>query len=728
MSYNDQNEYPIDDKNNSNAKFLPRYFRTLPNKKFLASTIDQLIQPGTAEKLNAFYGDSVAPGFQSTDAYVTDPVKIRNDYQFTPGTVIEDSLGNVNFYKDYIDYINQIQNLKGTIDNHNNLNEQEYYALDPHIDIDKFVNYREYYWLPYGPQTINISGEGKEVESTISITSKDNVDNFAYLFTPDGVTMNPAVQLIRGQKYTFEIDAPDMPLEIRTQRPGTEEFEYTDGITKTENTIVFDVPLNAPDVLYYVNTNDIDASGIFKIIDAEANSEIDVELEVLGKKNYKSGNGIQLSNGMKIKFVGNVTPARYADKEWFVEGVGDKITLVDAEDLFIPSSYNTDVEIPFDTTSFDRLPFEDASGYPAAKDYIVSNRCSRDTSYWARSNKWFHKSVIETSAIANNQPVSYNEDAKAKKPIIEFEPHLKLFNSGVVKKQDVDLVDVITTDVFSTIEGTSGYNIDGVDIVEGMRILFLGDTDPLVKNKIYEVKFIQFINTRQLTLQPTDDTDPLELETLLVKQGENYKGKMFWYDGTVWQQSQDKTKVNQAPNFDLFDQDGNDISELDSVSQTGTKIFSYKQGAGVADNELGFSISYRSLENIGDIEFDFNLLLDKITYQSNNVTFTLDSDQLLLKSYQDRTTFSYKNAWTKAKTLSRQPVIREYKAQAQQTKFDIDVYDNSANVTDLWVRVFVNDKLMINGKDYDIVNFENVAISLCIQRGNSKENNLLFQN
>lgn len=56
MSYdNDQNEpnLPVpgsSDKRKSES-FLPRFFRTPSNKKFLNSTLDQLIQPGVVENL-----------------------------------------------------------------------------------------------------------------------------------------------------------------------------------------------------------------------------------------------------------------------------------------------------------------------------------------------------------------------------------------------------------------------------------------------------------------------------------------------------------------------------------------------------------------------------------------------------------------------------------------------------------------------------------------------------
>ena len=426
MAYdNNQNEYPISDDNNKSDKFIPKYFRTLPNKKFLSATVDQLIQQGTAEKLNAYYGLKTAKAFTATDNYATETNSLRNNYQFGPATISVDELDNVNFYKDYIDYINQIKNLKGTVSNHSNLNEQEYYSFDPHIDFDKFINYREYYWLPYGPQTVPIAGNSIENTSTYTVTKKDNVDNYSYVFSPNGITSNPDLKLLKGQTYVFEINTPGMPMQIRTQRPGTDEFKYTDGITSVfhedgSQTLTIKVSTTAPEVLYYVNQNDINQSGIFKIIDVEDASEINVLDEVIGKKKYTSGNGIELSNGMKIRFTGTVYPETYATKEWYVEGVGNKITLIAEEDLYIPTTYNTDVNVPFDSELFDRLPFDDASGYAGTKDYIVSNRASQDKSYWARSNKWFHKSVIEISAAANNQIPIINESLKAKNLLLNL--------------------------------------------------------------------------------------------------------------------------------------------------------------------------------------------------------------------------------------------------------------------------------------------------------------------
>jgi hypothetical protein len=133
------------------------------------------------------------------------------------------------------------------------------------------------------------------------------------------------------------------------------------------------------------------------------------------------------------------------------------------------------------------------------------------------------------SANLNKIPFDIDENLRAKRPIIEFEAGLKLFNFGAVAKTDIDIVDTFTTDVFSTIEGSVGYNIDDVNLAEGMRILFTADTDVLVSGKIYQVKFITIGNNRQISLIETDDTTPYNLETVFVKLGTKYAGQTFYY-------------------------------------------------------------------------------------------------------------------------------------------------------------------------------------------------------
>ena len=52
----------------------------------------------------------------------------------------------------------------------------------------------------------------------------------------------------------------------------------------------------------------------------------------------------------------------------------------------------------------------------------------------------------------------------------------------------------------SIVEGSIGYNVDGVDPVEGMRVIFRADTDLRVKGKIYKVTLLNFNNNTQIGL------------------------------------------------------------------------------------------------------------------------------------------------------------------------------------------------------------------------------------
>ena len=421
------------------------------------------------------------------------------------------------------------------------------------------------------------------------------------------------------------------------------------------------------------------------------------------KKTYKTSSGFELSNGMKIYFIGNVTPSAYSEGEYYVEGVGSEIKLIKEDSLDVPTTFTTNITNPFDDGAFDRLPFGQSIGYPLTRDYILINRSAIDGNLWSRYNRWFHRDVIEKSAEINNQPVEVDQTNRASRPIIEFEAGIKLFDFGTKNKTDVDLVDIFTSDVRSTIEGATGYNIDNIDLSECMRILFLGDSDERVYGKIFKVKFISFEGKIQIALVDETDTNPIENETVLVRQGDVYKGKMFYFNGTEWKNGQDKTDVNVSPLFDLCDKDGKsygDNTVYNASNFTGNKLFSYKQGLGANDTELGFPLSYRNITNSGDILFDFDLLGQTFTYQMDNSLFDVNSDITFLKKYSTIDNFTFETGYKKAETLSTQKVERQYVYDGTQTEFDIDHYDESAKLTDLWLRVYKNNDIQKLGVDY----------------------------
>jgi len=702
---------PYGDKKNLSSDLLPNVYKTDANKRFLQATIDQLTQPGVVKKVNGYVGRENAKATTGSDIFLQAASQDRQNYQLEPSFTINDPLGNNIFFKDYIDYINQLNVFEANVSNHSRLNKQEFYSWDPHIDWDKFVNFQNYYWLPYGPETIRIYGHKLNVNSTYTVDLKLEASNNQLVFTPDGLTPNPSIKLYRGQTYTFNINSVGDPISIRVARSLVNTDLYNTGVTSQSvqsGSIVFQVPLDAPSILYYQSDRNLSLGGVFEILSIEDDTYIDVQNELLGKASYTLSDGTKLSNGMKVSFGGNVTPASYATGEYYVEGVGTAITLTNKEVLEVTSVYTIEQTILFDSDLFDSNAFSDTTAFAQLKDYITINRASVDYNPWSRYNRWFHKDVINASATFNGHVSSTDQTLRAVRPIIEFQPNLKLFNFGTTAIGDIDLIDNFTKDVFSTIEGSHGYSIDGVPLSEGQKILFTADTDRLVKNNIYQVKFVDVLhlNTNSKQIHLVELAQPLENQVVLIKTGSVNQGLMYWYDGTTWIKTQTKTKTNQPPLFDIVDSNGisfGNLSTYDGSTFAGTELFSYKiASSGATDPYLGFALSYKNISNIGDISFNFNLNSDTFRYKNEITLVTIPINTGFLSHTLYSGEVEYLNGWQICNSTTVQASIRIYKNSNLTNNFNIDIFDDISNLNDLQIKVYVNG-IFLSNNSYTIV-------------------------
>jgi hypothetical protein len=141
-----------------NLDFLPEIFRTKTNEQFLSQTLDVLTSKPDLVRVEGYVGENYGMAVSSGDSYVVEPSRERQNYQLTPAiTFLKNSTQTA---KDFIDYPNIIKSLanQGALtDNHDRLFSNEFYAWDSFIDLDKFVNYGQYFWLPLGPDVIDIT-------------------------------------------------------------------------------------------------------------------------------------------------------------------------------------------------------------------------------------------------------------------------------------------------------------------------------------------------------------------------------------------------------------------------------------------------------------------------------------------------------------------------------------------------------------------------------------------
>lgn len=700
-----QSQLPI----RKTVELLPTVFQTPANDKFLSGVLDPFVQPGVLQKSVGYIGRRYGKTYNGKDIYLDTDETLRSRYQLEPGVVYNNQNKIENFY-DYLDFKNQLQFFGNLEERDDHITSQTHYTWNPPIDWDKFVNYREYYWEPSGPPSISVSGQKSSVTSTYKVTL--GTDS-SFIFSPDGYTNNPTLTLYRGQTYKFNVNAPTEGFVIRTNYDvgsllfdpdysysvgsrvvfdnklwqakvttradgstidiDSQEWEfiedissgtaldYDNGVTnnRIQNGILtFKVPYDSPDVLFYQSVINPDRFGRMIIADIESNTYINVDKEIVGKINYTSSNGVTFTNGLVVEFVGKVSPSKYSSDTWLVEGVGKEITLTRFADLVVPVLDYDIPEVLFDNEGFDTQPFDDASAYPGKKDYITINRNSKDTNPWSRYNRWFHRSVLEYSYAQRGQDFPATETERAKRPIIEFQPNLQLFNHGSVAKTVVDYIDTYTSDVFSNIEGSSGYNIDGEFLFQGARILVIADTDSMSNNKIYEVNFVTHNGKTQISLTETLDTNSTIGDCVLIRRGINNGGKMYHFNGTSWAQSQQKTDVNQSPLFDAFDSNGISFSDVETYpvsTFSGSKIVSYKIGnTGITDSELGFKLSYLNIDNVGDIQFEWNWETETFSYTQNFSTLT---KKISTGFYKLNPLEEYNNGWIELDNTYIQPII-----------------------------------------------------------------------
>ena len=454
------------------------------------------------------------------------------------------------------------------------------------------------------------------------------------------------------------------------------------------------------DTLYYQDGVDDNRFGIIRIVDAVDQLTLNIE-DIIGKETYTSPTGVEFTNGLKVQFRGKTEPAEYQDNSYYIEGVGTSIKLLAVDNFKTPESYTISETQPFDVKGYDETPWDASLNAPTQQDYFTINRASTDQNPWSRSNRWYHISVIKASAKYNKTVADLDQTSRAKRPILEFQDGLRLHNFGTQGKTPVSVIDTTQTDALSNVAGAIGYSVDGFALHDGARIIFAADQDSTVRNKIYEVKLVDPVgitadplstSEKIIQLIKATDGDVVADQTVYLLSGNTSQGKSYRYTGTVWEATQQKTKVNQQPLFDIFDIKGRSIGDntyYPSTNFAGTKLFSYAAGTGNIDSILGLRIKYLNLNNVGDIVFDNNLYKDTFVYTVDNVSTTTDVATGFIRQYTDSTNFSLKTGWEKAVANTNQAQVFTF---SNTTKCVCDIRHSDGDNT---VVVYVDNEFVL---------------------------------
>ena len=504
---------------------LPVVLQTTAIKNFFENTVEQLYSQANTTPLKGFIGKQTGEDAALLGGFIAENTPDRREYNLTPAVNNINSITgeseNLLFYDELVD----ILETRGvTTRNHNTIFGSTYRVFMPPIDIDKFVNYQEYYWSLSGPSTITIT--------------------------------------------------------------------------------------------------------------ATLQSPINIEIDVLGKSSF-THSGTTLRNGMIIKFVDNgytipancVSNATYkADVEYIVGGVGESIYLVE-KDLTNNTSYGGSEQ---DT-----------------KDYIIIERGSYNNTAWSRVNHWYHRNNFKDAG--DDLPA---REYRANRPIIEFDRHVELYDSGT------STYGVATVNAgghtITEIEGLATFTVDAHTLVND-DIVYFPNESASNRQYLYKVSGVG----SAIVLTATSTTPIATGGSVSVSSGNTFKGLDYFYNGTSYQEAQRKIGENQPPLFVLYDDTRNRLDNTGLYYKstfTGSKIFGYKIGNGQNDTELGFPLSYTPYKSVSEITFENFIQSERVSYE----TFGSSTLNSVLGSYYyklAKPTPEYHSYWKNSPERNEQKII-----------------------------------------------------------------------
>ena len=299
-------------------------------------------------------------------------------------------------------------------------------------------------------------------------------------------------------------------------------------------------------------------------------------------------------------------------------------------------------------------------------DYNVIKRGSVNRNIWSRVNFWHHKQNYIDAGM--DVP---SKEFRAKRPIIEFDHDIELYNHGTKFIGEVLVVEPVKSK--SEIEGSAvSILVDGSPLPVGGTIIFPNES-PSTAKYIYKVEHanavINLTRVANLNENPVNSVDgdadfvPLEFtegSVVNVKAGEQNIGSEWYWKNNQLIKAQEKLTLHQAPLFNAFNDEGNNLGDTTIFANNdfaGSKIFNYKIGSGTKDSVLNFPLTFKQFYKSSEIQFENFLETDKVTYTKDNTKTTVPGYFYYKK---EKTVPEYHNLWKEGTNKSKQSVKTFY--------------------------------------------------------------------
>lgn len=655
---------------NNNKVFnkLPTVFQNVTQRKFFDSTFEQLFSKKNSEKIDGYIGRRKSGLYDPQhDYYIPQKNKERTWYQLEPSAVVSnpETTEKSNYYF-YYDLINRINSLGGDTSNHDRLFQSAQYSYGPPIDMDKFVNFQNYYWMPLrfspvefanisdsfvenqilGNTTFIASGYnefiGHELESLVftsgmRVTFPDS-DSYSTSFTVVGV--GDAIALVADElevlpAVTYNSLPWDGDASVGTVSLDTTLWDDIPwGATERETTLADYITIDKGSVnsnLWsrtnkWYHTSAIEQTIKFtgKPFPATADRARRPVIEFFADTQLESS-GVFFYN--EIDFI--QTELLYADVN--LRSLGEVRTLFNSDTV----DNGTRVLFANDTEAFQGIG--SVVNTIVWEVFVLNNIVQLVPSNYKVvapvTSELFYTMLLWDAADASKDNTMWDSLAWAATELGQLGVTRLLREGGNFVYDDA------TVNLPSVLDVSVGTEV---------RVRLSAGTNASI-SAFAQNEFLFDLNGQQTTLIEYSDSDA-DIGFILTQQGwESYRiisysgvadvddivfvasgnfpadggnlGQSYYFNDNIWvAATNQKVRQNQIPKFALYDNEKialTDINKYPDSNFVGSDIFSYKvsdESNVIVDPLLGVPLVYKSFAQSSDVVFENDLISERYTY------------------------------------------------------------------------------------------------------------------
>ena len=671
----------------STVDLLPAIFQTPVNKKFLNSTLEQLMSSGSMEAVNYYLGDIQNKNI-SNDRFISDN-RFATNYQFVPGGVVRDQDQNITEAMTYDDLIDLLKYNEVDTTNTSRIFNETGYTLDLPIDYDMFINYHHYFWLVDFLPICNIPATAADPISVSDIVGlpyyeTPTLANGKQLAFQNGMRVRFTGANITGNSlynkdHTYIVDGVGTAISLTKQfeGPGANGFgkrvwfndtvygaeepsqwdaSDTDFIYPSYDFTSYDVlsrdyvveERHSPDQSIWSRRNLWIHEEVVKVIAEYTDYQYpNLTAETYLQENFRGVRPIIAFRAGIEKY--NFAKSSLGSITYVIDNIADPLNQ-------IPVGVATNWNLAEQSINL----FWNEQGYEYGSSVrLLSNGVS---TYW---------NCIKTHTTSKNP--SYSENA--------------------VYWKQVQARNLQDNDTILFLNATAPYNnniyrvsVNASNVVTALTQIYGPSSTPLVTGAGINVR-IGYNNV-------FGESYPNNI----------YSGSEWYWDGSAWVYAQQKSYRSQGIKFNLYDSNStllNNAATYPNSDFSGDYIFNYGTGDTTVDTALGFSPRYVDYGNTPGLSFDIELGSKRYNYLQLNAADTPSNSDASNVSeiqgyyyYKKLSDSSFNNGWVTIR--NHQPVKKHIQKVVTNTDpIVIDIGTTNIDAPDTFKISKRNDKIQV---------------------------------